>query len=71
MLPPFEQWAKLLRHAELPSPTLMASMTTEYVASRNLALLRGIDLIIGLGYSIWLLELLMTDHDDLFMVYQV
>jgi hypothetical protein len=44
-LPRMEHCPRLVRNTELPSPTLMASITTEYVASRYLALPRVIDLM--------------------------
>jgi hypothetical protein len=44
-LPRIEHCPRLVRNTELPSPTLMASITTEYVASRYSALPRVIDLL--------------------------
>ena len=41
---PFKHWAKLVRDAEVPRPTRMASMTTEYVALVYVDLPLGVDL---------------------------
>jgi hypothetical protein len=47
--PLFRHWPKLVRHAELPIPTLMVSMTTEYRAGLYEALSSVVDLAIGYG----------------------